>query len=75
MMACPKATGFSLALAMSIFVFSGSIMVALWVFIILQLFMIVMTDKDPYFMNVRIIALRSKKTKNYQSLKGNCYDA
>ena len=75
MMACPKATGFSLCLTMSTFVFTGSIMLCIWMFIILQAYMIVMTDKDPYFMNVRIISLRCKKTKNFQIVKGNCYDA
>lgn len=75
MMACPKATGLSLCVALSVFVFTGSIMLGLWVFLIMQAYMVVMTDKDPYFMNVRMIDLKCKKTRNFQPLQGNRYDA
>lgn len=75
MLACPKATGLSLCVSLSLFVFTGSIMLGVWAFLILQAWMVVMTDRDPYFMNVFLVSLRCKKTRNFQKVKGNRYDA
>lgn len=75
MMACPKATGLSLCVSLSLFVLTGSIMLGVWFFLILQACMIVMTDRDPYFMNAILVSFRCKKTHNFQKVYGNCYDA
>jgi len=73
-MACPKASGLSVAVSTSLFVFSGNVMLGLWIFMMVHVAMIYMTYKDPYFINARLVFLRCKKTKNYQAIKGNRYD-
>ncbi len=73
-MACPKSCGLSVGLSISLFVFSGDVMLGLWVFFIMHTMMIFMTYKDPYFINVRLAYFKCRKTKNYQKTVGNRYD-
>lgn len=73
-MACPKASGLSLGASISAFVFSGDIMLGLWLFLMVHSLMIFMTYKDPNFINVRLAYLKCKKTRNYQKTTGNRYD-
>jgi type IV secretory pathway VirB3-like protein len=73
-MACPKASGLSVGVSVSLFVFSGSVMLGLWSFLMLHAAMIFMTHKDPHFINARLVFLRCKKTRNYHFIRGNRYD-
>lgn len=73
-MASPKATMLSFALGGIVFLATGSGLLTFWAFLALQAVMIVRTHRDPYFMEVRLSALRCLKTPRATHLRGNRYE-
>jgi len=82
MFASCKGAYFSMGLAVTILVmswmflfvsFSTAAMIAMIIFIVVHGWMIFMTIKDPYFLNVWEAALICKKTNNLIYTKDNLY--
>jgi hypothetical protein len=72
-MACPKATLLSFCLTGIVCVLIRNILLGLWIFLILQVSVIFLSYRDPYWLDTLLAFLKCKKTHPLNQ-SGNRYE-